>query len=675
MHAQDRRKPGFLTRLKRDTRGNTLAIVGAALVPLAAMIGSGLDMSRAYMAKTRLQSACDAASLAARRVMTDDQMTDAVRAEAIRFFNFNFPQGLYGTEEFTPTVTRPQPGSVAITSNTRIPTTIMSMFGFTTLPLNVSCEASLNFVNTDVMLVLDVTGSMGNNLSGTQKIVSLRDAVMALYDELAPVQQQLESNGLRLRYGVVPYSTTVNVGDLIRGAGIDNLAGTATYQSRVANYNTEVYVPTDTPVTGPESGLAMNPGVERFRVSGVDRQISNTNCGNFGSNTAFSQSGTSPVGGSFTSTGVSNDNDIYDPDGPAGLQASAPAAPTGYVRYQFSRNTSSWSNNPANRVCDRNVTVTRRTYTTRYKFTNWTWQPTEYDTSGFRNGDTITLAGTITTNNSGSVATAGTYTIQELPSLVSNMTTTPSSGTMPTTTSTWTSGSRCIEERDTVSTINSSSGFNIPSAAFDLDINLLPHDAATRWRPQWNQVYFSPNSTSGSIGAPPCPAAARRLQAWDRDTLQAYVDALLPVGNTYHDIGMIWGARLVSNAGVFGDSPDTFNGMPVNRHIIFMTDGQMEPSASVYTAYGIENNDRRVTGNTGTGNLTNNHLQRFRMICNATRSMNVSVWVIAFGTTLSADMQNCASNPSQASTSGNRDQLIARFRQIGNQIGALRLTQ
>ena len=47
----------------RDARGNTLAIVGAALVPLAGMIGSGVDMSRAYMAKTRLQSACDAAAL------------------------------------------------------------------------------------------------------------------------------------------------------------------------------------------------------------------------------------------------------------------------------------------------------------------------------------------------------------------------------------------------------------------------------------------------------------------------------------------------------------------------------------------------------------------------------------------------------------------------------------
>src|SRR6185503_20042645 len=89
------RRGSFLTRLARDTRGNTLAIIGAALVPLSAMIGSGVDMSRAYMAKNRLQSACDAAALAGRRVMVADTLDTNVINEATRFFNFNFPQRLY----------------------------------------------------------------------------------------------------------------------------------------------------------------------------------------------------------------------------------------------------------------------------------------------------------------------------------------------------------------------------------------------------------------------------------------------------------------------------------------------------------------------------------------------------------------------------------------------------
>jgi hypothetical protein len=63
------------------------------------------------------------------------------------------------------------------------------------------------------------------------------------------------------------------------------------------------------------------------------------------------------------------------------------------------------------------------------------------------------------------------------------------------------------------------------------------------------------------------------------------------------------------------------------------------------------------------------------MVCNAARGMGFSVWVIAFGTTLTSDMQACASNANQASTAADSATLIARFREIGANIGALRLTQ
>src|SRR5215210_7774649 len=105
-----RRLSGWLARLARDQKGNTLAMVGAALLPLSAMIGSGVDMSRAYMAKHRLQAACDSAALAGRRAMVNDTLTSTVTSEATKFFNFNFPQGTYGTQSFTPSVTRPSTG-------------------------------------------------------------------------------------------------------------------------------------------------------------------------------------------------------------------------------------------------------------------------------------------------------------------------------------------------------------------------------------------------------------------------------------------------------------------------------------------------------------------------------------------------------------------------------------
>ena len=52
-----------------------------------------------------------------------------------------------------------------------------------------------------------------------------------------------------------------------------------------------------------------------------------------------------------------------------------------------------------------------------------------------------------------------------------------------------------------------------------------------------------------------------------------------------------------------------------------------------------------------------------------------SVWVIAFDTALNANLTGCASNSSQATTSSDSESLVERFRQIGNQIGALRLVK
>jgi Flp pilus assembly protein TadG len=656
---------GFLGRLARDTRGNTLAIIGAALVPLAGMIGSGVDMSRAYMARTRLQSACDAGALAGRRVMQNDTLTTSVTTEANRFFNFNFPQGLYSTAAFTPTVTRPSTGTVRMTASTTIPTSIMRIFGFTTLPLNVTCDASLNFVNTDIMLVLDTTGSMDNDVNdasttidANRKITALRDAVMAMYDALAPTQTQLEAAGMRLRYGVVPYSSSVNVGALIRAVNPAYLVDSWNYQSRVANYNT-LNSNSTAGATYWEYYTSTAPGYTSVMANSTS--ITQANCLKFMNNTSFT--GFTPTPTNPTSGGPPPATTVvasFPSDGVATQGGNS-----GEWAYTGAPDTSTGDNLAS---CRRKRTDTTTTY--NYTYTDDTFRQVTFDTSQFKLGNAVTLASA----DNGSVPTAGSYSAQALP---------PVGTGVSTTTATW---NGCIEERDTSSTITASSGYSIPASAFDLDINRIPNNDATRWRPMFPQIEYyrtagTTSTTSGnsyvSLGTSfyACPAPAQRLTAWNRTAMQNYVNTLTPLGGTYHDIGMIWGARLLSSGGVFADSPDTFNGMPVSRHIIFMTDGQLAPTCYSYSAYGQEQNDLRVTGGSTCPNQYDRHLQRFRMICNAAKSLNISIWVIAFGTTLSTDMTQCASNANQASTAADRATLIARFQQIGSQIGALRLTQ
>ena len=651
---------GVLRRLARDARGNTLAIVGAALVPLAGMIGSGVDMSRAYMAKTRLQSACDAASLAGRRVMQNDTLNSTVTNEATRFFNFNFPQRLYNTATFTPTVTKPSTGTVRVTASTTIPTSIMRIFGFTTLPLNVTCDASLNFVNTDIMLVLDTTGSMNNDVNdnftwsdSSRKITALRDAVMAMYDSLSGTQTQLQAAGMRLRYGIVPYSSSVNVGALIRSVNAAYLTDSTTYQSRVANYNT---LNSSSNANGPYYEYYRSSAPYITTTQSLATSIPQGDCTNFIKNLAF--------------TG-------FTPTGPLTTGGPAPATTvtTTFPNDGFASSGNEWGwsgapdNSGTNESCRRQRTDTTTTY--NYVYTDDTFQAVAFDTSQYKLGNPVTIASA----DNGHTPTSGSWSAQALPPVASGES---------TTTSTW---NGCIEERDTTSTITgSASGYTIPGSAFDLDINRIPTNDATRWHPMWPAVVWrrtagSTTATSGtSMGALDssnwaCPTAAVRLTAWTRSAMQNYVDSLNPLGGTYHDIGMLWGARMLSSSGIFADSPDQYNGMPVSRHIIFMTDGQLAPNCNSYSAYGVEQNDMRVTGSGSCPNQYDRHLQRFRMICNAAKSLNISIWVIAFGTSLSSDMQECASNSNQASTAADRDTLIARFQQIGSQIGALRLTQ
>ena len=79
-------------RLARNERGNTMAVIAGAIIPLAAVFGGGLDVARAHLAQSRLSQACDAAALAGRRAMTTEDIETA-KPEANKFFNFNFPQG------------------------------------------------------------------------------------------------------------------------------------------------------------------------------------------------------------------------------------------------------------------------------------------------------------------------------------------------------------------------------------------------------------------------------------------------------------------------------------------------------------------------------------------------------------------------------------------------------
>ena len=201
---------GILTRLRSDTSGNVLAISAAAMIPLTVMVGSALDLGVTYMARGKLQNACDAAVLAARQSMTGVTFDTDVQDQGSRFFDFNFPKGTAGVDN--PTFTLAQDtvlkGQLNAKATAKVPTSLVKIIGFDDIDISVDCRAMKETGYNDIMLILDTTGSMNNapsNGSGT-KIERLRTGAIGLYRAM-----QGDEKGYT-RFGIMPYSHTVNVG-------------------------------------------------------------------------------------------------------------------------------------------------------------------------------------------------------------------------------------------------------------------------------------------------------------------------------------------------------------------------------------------------------------------------------------------------------------------------------
>ncbi len=634
--------PTFLTRFARATAGNTLAMLAAFLIPLSALTGSAVDIGRLYLVKVRLQQACDAGALAGRKFMADSSAT-ALDARAVTqaraFFANNFPSRIMGTPAYTTatipfTPTKTTDNQVAGIARTQVPMTIMKMFGAPTRTITVTCEARYDIADTDVMFVLDTTGSMTcapNETDGctvsevtysrpdgttgysytetpTSKIVGLRSAVLDFYDTVATNADP----STHIRYGIVPYTSTVNAG---RAIPAQHMLSTAwQYQTRRAitdqNFEHGAYVATRDTYTD-KTMAECNAYVSRTPALRPDPY----------------------VGTAYT----------YDANG--------------FARWQL---VDGWT--PNSMGATRGTCVIRnQPVVPLWRFQRWT------------------------TDISGYVASLASGAGVQDPSKA-----TPSLNR-------W---QGCIEERQTTA----STTFDIDDLPPDLDPDLIPTNDDERWKPMWpEQIYRRGDSASGDMSQqflPPyddshagtyanlgdadnlaggwvsCGKPVQRLAQMTRQELNDYVHAadFRAIGGTYHDVGMIWGTRMIAPSGVFAADTAAWSGRSApNRAIVFMTDGQMAPSGGIYGMYGIEEYDRRVAGG-ATASLTARHNARFLTECAAARARNITVYVIAFGQTLTPELNQCAS-PGQAYFAGDTATLRAAFRRIANQVAMLRVSK
>jgi Flp pilus assembly protein TadG len=536
---------------------------------------------------------------------------------------------------------------------------------------------------------------------------------------------------IQLRFGFVPYSQMVNVGRLLRP---EMMVDVSNYQTRVPNLTTQQtwtngtatpvswnndWTPAGIPATyytrqsstgftDQTTSVATEQGTLAPRITSV---TSNAQC-NSQNNLAGSGSqlvALSLSGGSLTTSGGTS----WTPAAPVHPQGQQSAISTQSQTITVTQWRYIWEtrlsvtgcflerrNHSSTYLRSQSGSSTRPLiWTERQVVSSWTYRQNPVDVStlknvngGFNADITLPLNET-TINNVRLSGQSGTTSIRVI----------------APRTITW---HGCIEERQTVRVPNGTTPADhwspVPEDALDMryDIAFNANNDATRWRFALRDLVWGRTSGGSRTTAPvvgnasmatnfswACPVPARKLDKYTSDDLNGdnisdgaksfadYVATLDPGGNTYHDIGLLWGARLLSPNGVFGSQNKVApNGGPINRHIVFMTDGETVNSATNYTSYGLDWYDRRQTdpGSAPLNSLLQaNNDARSNALCTAIKNENIELWVIYYGYADNATytrLKNCATDDKHFVEAQSTSNLVKAFKEIAKSIADLQLT-
>lgn len=217
------RRRALVRRVLEDTRGSTLPMIAAGLVPLLGVVGAAVDVGSAYMVKSQLRAAVDAAVLAGGTVTGDTQKRNE---EIERYFRANFPEGYMGTTRTVFQITpdeAPDPAfadsvNLRLKAQVQMPTHFLRIFGEKLASFTLNAEAEVatgkKFNALEAILVLDNTLSMSYTAGGGKtRIEALREAAKTFIDTVYAGDPEAHDS---IAIGMIPYTTTVNVGWLIK---------------------------------------------------------------------------------------------------------------------------------------------------------------------------------------------------------------------------------------------------------------------------------------------------------------------------------------------------------------------------------------------------------------------------------------------------------------------------
>lgn len=194
----------------RHCAGGVAIAFGLTIPVVVSAVGVSVDMAQSYLVRTRLSSALDAAALAAAASASEDEgdIQDVVEA----FLEANYPDGRIG--EATSVDVSLDGSELTVNATARLNTSFMKIFGYDTVDVIAETIVQREVRGLEVVMVLDNTGSMSSN----NNIGTLREAATNFVEIL--FDRANDPDGIKI--GLVPYSSSVNVGPYGLGVDIDD---------------------------------------------------------------------------------------------------------------------------------------------------------------------------------------------------------------------------------------------------------------------------------------------------------------------------------------------------------------------------------------------------------------------------------------------------------------------
>ena len=198
---------GLLSFL-RGQRGAVLTWAAILIVPLIGFMGLGVDSARGYMVRARLSQALDAAALAAGRQTADTQRSEDI---ANTVFKANFPTGYMDATLTGPSITfNADKDTVTASATAVIPTYFVHLIGQNTFTVNASTEVTRKTIYMDVVVSIDVSGSMDDYIGGVKKVDAASAAARTLVDALFGTADQKDL----LKMGLVTWNSNARILDI-----------------------------------------------------------------------------------------------------------------------------------------------------------------------------------------------------------------------------------------------------------------------------------------------------------------------------------------------------------------------------------------------------------------------------------------------------------------------------